>query len=106
MGAKLTAAARARADKRAAMIAEAAYFIAERRNFQPGHELSDWLTAEQEVDSILGSNKPAPATSVAEGAARKPAKKKAKKKAKKVTVKKVAKKKVTAKKARKKAKKK
>ena len=31
------------------MIAAAAYFIAEQRNFAPGNELSDWLMAEQQV---------------------------------------------------------
>ena len=31
------------------MIATAAYFIAERRSFSPGHELDDWLAAEREV---------------------------------------------------------
>ena len=30
-------------------IAEAAYFIAERRGFEAGHELDDWLLAETEV---------------------------------------------------------
>ncbi|HUO44379.1 MAG TPA: DUF2934 domain-containing protein [Burkholderiales bacterium] len=30
-------------------IAEAAYFIAERRGFEPGHEIEDWLLAEAEV---------------------------------------------------------
>lgn len=30
-------------------IAELAYFKAESRNFEPGHELDDWLEAEQEV---------------------------------------------------------
>jgi hypothetical protein len=39
----------AQADSRAAMIAEAAYFAAERRNFEPGYELTDWLAAEQAV---------------------------------------------------------
>lgn len=29
------------------MIATAAYFMAERRHFAPGHELQDWLAAEQ-----------------------------------------------------------
>ncbi len=38
-----------KADNRAAMIAEAAYFAAERRNFEPGYELADWLLAEQEI---------------------------------------------------------
>ncbi len=35
------------------MIAEAAYFRAEARGFAPGHELEDWVAAEQEVDLIL-----------------------------------------------------
>jgi hypothetical protein len=30
------------------LIAEAAYFKAEQRGFAPGHELEDWLSAEQE----------------------------------------------------------
>lgn len=38
---------------RHAMIAEAAYFRAERRGFIPGEELSDWLAAEAEVESVL-----------------------------------------------------
>ena len=40
-------------EDRSACIAEAAYFIAERRNFVPGHELEDWLQAENEVDARL-----------------------------------------------------
>ncbi len=32
-----------------ARIAEAAYYKAERRAFTPGHEMEDWLEAEQEV---------------------------------------------------------
>ena len=35
------------------MIAEAAYFHAERRGFSPGNEMSDWLQAEADVESIL-----------------------------------------------------
>ena len=31
------------------LIAEAAYRLAERRGFEPGHELEDWLTAEQQI---------------------------------------------------------
>ena len=31
------------------MIATAAYFIAQKRNFAPGDELNDWLIAEQQV---------------------------------------------------------
>lgn len=30
-------------------IAVAAYFKAERRGFHPGHELADWLEAEQDI---------------------------------------------------------
>lgn len=33
------------------MIATAAYYLAEQRNFAPGYELQDWLTAEQQVRS-------------------------------------------------------
>lgn len=33
---------------RNARIAELAYFKAENRDFAPGHELEDWLEAEQE----------------------------------------------------------
>jgi len=33
----------------AAMVAEAAYYRAEHRQFTPGHELEDWLAAEQQV---------------------------------------------------------
>jgi len=35
------------------MIAEAAFFIAERRGFIPGNEESDWLKAEIDVESSL-----------------------------------------------------
>jgi len=31
------------------VIAVAAYFLAERRNFESGHELEDWLSAEAQV---------------------------------------------------------
>jgi hypothetical protein len=40
-------------EERCAMIAKAAYFLAERRAFAPGHELEDWLAAEREVDERL-----------------------------------------------------
>ena len=39
--------------RRRALIAEAAYFRAERRGFAPGHEAEDWLAAEAEVDTAL-----------------------------------------------------
>lgn len=42
------------------MIAETAYLIAERRGFVPGHELSDWLAAEREVDRVCGLMEPSP----------------------------------------------
>jgi hypothetical protein len=35
------------------MIAEAAYYLAERRGFAPGYELADWLAAECEIDRAL-----------------------------------------------------
>jgi hypothetical protein len=35
---------------RLAMIAEAAYFAAQNRGFEPGHELEDWIAAERTVD--------------------------------------------------------
>ena len=38
-------------ETREARIAEAAYWRAERRGFQAGHELDDWLAAERQIDS-------------------------------------------------------
>ena len=46
--------------RRAALIAEAAYFGAERRGFAPGHEQEDWLAAEAEVDARLLKPRSAP----------------------------------------------
>lgn len=40
-------------EKRAELIAEAAYFRAESRAFAPGGETQDWLAAESEVDARL-----------------------------------------------------
>ncbi len=37
------------------MIEEATFFIAERRGFTPGAELSDWLQAEAETENLLRS---------------------------------------------------
>ena len=34
------------------MIAEAAYYKAELRNFEPGHEEYDWLEAERELNMV------------------------------------------------------
>ncbi|MCS6948751.1 MAG: DUF2934 domain-containing protein [Steroidobacteraceae bacterium] len=39
--------------ERWARIAEAAYYRAERRGFDPGHEIEDWLAAEAEIDAAL-----------------------------------------------------
>jgi hypothetical protein len=36
------------------MIAEAAYYLAEKRNFEPGHEAEDWAQATAEVMARLG----------------------------------------------------
>ena len=41
-------------DNRLAVIAEAAYFKSEKRGFQIGHEIEDWLEAEQELAEIMG----------------------------------------------------
>jgi hypothetical protein len=40
-------------EQRAALIAEAAFFRAEKRGFAAGHEVEDWLAAESEVDAKL-----------------------------------------------------
>jgi DUF2934 family protein len=40
-------------DHRRALIAQVAYYRAERRGFEPGHETEDWLSAEAEVDTAL-----------------------------------------------------
>jgi len=37
-------------------IEEAAYFIAQRRGFVPGHELSDWHQAETDVEAMLSND--------------------------------------------------
>jgi aryl-alcohol dehydrogenase-like predicted oxidoreductase len=48
---------------RNAMVAQAAYFRAERHGFTPGHELEDWVAAEHEVDALLCGPTPAAETS-------------------------------------------
>ena len=40
-------------DARCKMIAEAAYYHAERRGFRNGDPMVDWLTAEAEIDDKL-----------------------------------------------------
>lgn len=39
--------------ERMKMIAEAAYYLAEKRGFKGGNELSDWMAAEKQVDSLI-----------------------------------------------------
>ncbi|MHB8354225.1 MAG: DUF2934 domain-containing protein [Burkholderiales bacterium] len=38
---------------REGMIAEAAYYLAERRGFEGGDPIANWLEAEAEIDAIL-----------------------------------------------------
>lgn len=40
-------------EQRMALIAEAAYFRAEKRSFAAGHEVEDWVAAEAEIDAKL-----------------------------------------------------
>lgn len=48
-------------EQRAALIAEAAFFRAEKRGFAPGNEVEDWLAAESEVDArLMRSAEPGP----------------------------------------------
>ena len=35
------------------MIAVAAYYRAEQRAFEPGHEMEDWLQAERQIEASL-----------------------------------------------------
>ncbi|MDP1653643.1 MAG: DUF2934 domain-containing protein [Rhodocyclaceae bacterium] len=37
------------------LIAEAAYYKAEKRDFAQGSEIGDWIEAEAEIDALLGS---------------------------------------------------
>jgi hypothetical protein len=39
------------AAEREARIAVAAFYFAEARGFEPGHELDDWLRAEKQIDA-------------------------------------------------------
>lgn len=41
------------AEAKRRLIADIAYFAAERRGFSPGFELDDWLQAEQEVEASM-----------------------------------------------------
>jgi len=41
------------APERKAMIAVAAYYIAEKRGFAAGGEEDDWLSAEREIEAVI-----------------------------------------------------
>ena len=43
-------------EERRRMIAEAAYYRAERRGFATGGELGDWIEAEAEIDRLIQSD--------------------------------------------------
>jgi hypothetical protein len=45
----MSAVSDARPANREASVATAAYFLAEKRDFAPGHELEDWLAAETQI---------------------------------------------------------
>lgn len=42
---------------REAAIAELAYFRAQKRGFEPGHEVEDWLEAEAEYERTYGARR-------------------------------------------------
>lgn len=42
-------------EERTRLIAEAAYFKAERRDFAGGSALDDWIEAEAEIDALLNT---------------------------------------------------
>ncbi len=43
--------------EREQMIASAAYYIAEKRQFAPGSDVNDWLEAEAQVDKELAEKR-------------------------------------------------
>lgn len=45
------------AAERQRMIGEAAYYLAEKRNFAQGHHDADWAAAEQQIDAQLAKLK-------------------------------------------------
>jgi len=49
---------RSAADQRQVMIAEAAYYLALQRKFEPGHEVEDWLLAESQIDRVVTPGSP------------------------------------------------
>lgn len=55
LGGNSKAGPRMDARERRKLVAEAAYYRAERRGFAPGGELQDWLDAETEIGRLLDS---------------------------------------------------
>lgn len=43
--------------QRRSMIAEAAYYLALQRKFEPGHDVQDWLLAERQIEAAVVYNK-------------------------------------------------
>lgn len=43
--------------ERTELIAQAAYLRAEKRSFEPGRELDDWLEAEAEINSLFAAKR-------------------------------------------------
>ncbi|MEK7415600.1 MAG: DUF2934 domain-containing protein [Planctomycetota bacterium] len=41
------------AEERQRMIGEAAYYLAEKRGFEPGHHDVDWAAAERQIDALV-----------------------------------------------------
>ncbi|WP_097459752.1 DUF2934 domain-containing protein [Mangrovitalea sediminis] len=54
---KARPAANVTAEQRWRMIADAAFYRAERRGFSPGGEVNDWLEAEAEIEALLAKPK-------------------------------------------------
>ncbi|MBK1650083.1 DUF2934 domain-containing protein [Rhabdochromatium marinum] len=46
-------------EQRHRMIATAAYYLAERRDFRPGQAERDWMLAEQQIDRMLAERRQA-----------------------------------------------
>lgn len=42
-------------EMRRLMVTEAAYYIAENRGFESGHEVEDWLLAEKQIETVLAA---------------------------------------------------
>jgi hypothetical protein len=53
MNAKVDTAVDVTAEQRQRMIAEAAYYRAQKRGFDPAGQQKDWLEAEKSVDNLL-----------------------------------------------------